>query len=521
MEDLQDYALMTEAYDFSVSFDACKGKFLQARRALESEETILVEVPLICWPIGASVPLSEAVFCENCLKLKPFQSPSAPGVSSPSPSPHRPELGPAPVDAGLASPHTTCLLPGDTSPSGSHTASQIDTQLSPSLSSGASSSSPVASSLEEGCELTVDGVLCWFCSTPCLANALGGDSLLSLHKALPSSAETPVARALAAAACASVGVSLEGGKKRRGVPAEVGEKRKLHGGVDAKTARTGAAAPEECAEVDSGSEEATVACRDAGKDDRDKKLVGGWMSVLGPASLRLLRENTETHASTSNPLPSEALARAIARIAAQTRALLLAHPGLSLGEAFAAASRPFQRLAVPAETPAGFDFSAILAAVKSERELLSAVLAKRLQATVGSEAAGVLLHSDTLVHLRSALSVNSQAIHLWGASTAGALMVLRAGGVYTLHACANHSCDPNCGVSSSGSEGGGSTLSVATLRAVAPGEELTVSYVDISLPLKARREMLLSSFGFLCRCSKCMREAEAAAPEAAPVDAEM
>ena len=48
----------------------------------------------------------------------------------------------------------------------------------------------------------------------------------------------------------------------------------------------------------------------------------------------------------------------------------------------------------------------------------------------------------------------------------------------------------------------------------ASGKELTVSYIDGeeksgALPVEARRQLLLQRYGFVCSCSRCVREARA------------
>ena len=53
-----------------------------------------------------------------------------------------------------------------------------------------------------------------------------------------------------------------------------------------------------------------------------------------------------------------------------------------------------------------------------------------------------------------------------------------------LQSCMNHSCDPNC---SAAAEDGCARVSLVATRAVASGEELTISYIDVSLPYKERR----------------------------------
>lgn len=67
----------------------------------------------------------------------------------------------------------------------------------------------------------------------------------------------------------------------------------------------------------------------------------------------------------------------------------------------------------------------------------------------------------------------------------------------------NHSCDPNCTVTWRGS-----TLTISTLRAVAPGEQLTLSYGAhfVHHPnVAARRAHLHAHYFFDCHCSACER----------------
>jgi len=62
----------------------------------------------------------------------------------------------------------------------------------------------------------------------------------------------------------------------------------------------------------------------------------------------------------------------------------------------------------------------------------------------------------------------------------------------------NHSCDPNCEFYNLGAR-----LSVRTLRRVASGDALHVSYVPVSDSRACRRGALASQFCFRCACSRC------------------
>jgi hypothetical protein len=73
-----------------------------------------------------------------------------------------------------------------------------------------------------------------------------------------------------------------------------------------------------------------------------------------------------------------------------------------------------------------------------------------------------------------------------------------------LASCFNHSCEPNvlmaCGETSL-------TTFVAG-EAIAAGDELCISYVDLELDFGERHELLLHKYGFACQCSRCACEKE-------------
>ncbi|PRP82961.1 hypothetical protein PROFUN_09912, partial [Planoprotostelium fungivorum] len=64
----------------------------------------------------------------------------------------------------------------------------------------------------------------------------------------------------------------------------------------------------------------------------------------------------------------------------------------------------------------------------------------------------------------------------------------------------NHSCAPNCIYQ--GSKGG--SLQVRTIRKVNAGEELVVHYVDIFAPRYERRQKLMETKHFWCKCKRCI-----------------
>jgi len=89
-----------------------------------------------------------------------------------------------------------------------------------------------------------------------------------------------------------------------------------------------------------------------------------------------------------------------------------------------------------------------------------------------------------------------------------------------LHSHLNHACSPNVSVRHLDTRTALARITVRALRAIAPGEELCVTYVDPALPLRARRDAL-RAWGFgVCRCERCVREeaegADAAEAEGVP-----
>ncbi|KAK7202317.1 SET domain containing protein [Novymonas esmeraldas] len=80
----------------------------------------------------------------------------------------------------------------------------------------------------------------------------------------------------------------------------------------------------------------------------------------------------------------------------------------------------------------------------------------------------------------------------------------RGQGIYGVGCLFNHSCDPNVIVQYSSAND--ETLSVVALRDVAVGEELTISYIDTSLPVAVRQQQLQEHYLFECGCSRCVQE---------------
>lgn len=70
----------------------------------------------------------------------------------------------------------------------------------------------------------------------------------------------------------------------------------------------------------------------------------------------------------------------------------------------------------------------------------------------------------------------------------------------------NHSCKPSCKFRAAlGGRRAGRSLEFIATRAIAAGEQITISYVDVTLPREARRARLKESYYFDCACACCAR----------------
>ena len=83
-------------------------------------------------------------------------------------------------------------------------------------------------------------------------------------------------------------------------------------------------------------------------------------------------------------------------------------------------------------------------------------------------------------------------------------------GLYPSAAVVNHSCEPNLvqTFQYGGAETKPPSLLLTTCRSVADRDELCIAYTDITAPAQRRRETLLKSYKFTCRCSRCESAAD-------------
>ena len=69
----------------------------------------------------------------------------------------------------------------------------------------------------------------------------------------------------------------------------------------------------------------------------------------------------------------------------------------------------------------------------------------------------------------------------------------------------NHSCSPNAAHKW---DVGRFASDLYALRDVRAGEEICITYTDVTAPRQTRRAKLEKSYGFLCRCTGCLRQVE-------------
>ena len=76
-------------------------------------------------------------------------------------------------------------------------------------------------------------------------------------------------------------------------------------------------------------------------------------------------------------------------------------------------------------------------------------------------------------------------------------------GLYLQAAAINHSCDPNACQSFHEDT---KALSIRAMKDIQPGEEITITYIDIGKPTSWRRRELHKTYGFVCMCHRCSTE---------------
>lgn len=87
--------------------------------------------------------------------------------------------------------------------------------------------------------------------------------------------------------------------------------------------------------------------------------------------------------------------------------------------------------------------------------------------------------------------------------------VVKMGGIFTLTAFMNHSCDPNAEIR--GQEYVDCNIDIVAKEAICRGEEICISYLNLGAnpsnsagARNRRRKELSSRYLFHCQCSRCV-----------------
>lgn len=76
-------------------------------------------------------------------------------------------------------------------------------------------------------------------------------------------------------------------------------------------------------------------------------------------------------------------------------------------------------------------------------------------------------------------------------------------GLFRIANCMNHSCIPNCIISSCFND---SRIKIIAIKKIKKGEELTFSYIDENQTFENRQQQLLKYYYFHCLCEKCIKK---------------
>ncbi|KAI8809210.1 hypothetical protein BJ742DRAFT_241191 [Cladochytrium replicatum] len=75
-------------------------------------------------------------------------------------------------------------------------------------------------------------------------------------------------------------------------------------------------------------------------------------------------------------------------------------------------------------------------------------------------------------------------------------------GLYPILSLMNHACDANCAPMYIN----GTTAHVRTLRPIKKGEELTISYLDVTAQTESRKKSIKDQWLFDCKCRRCVEQ---------------
>lgn len=240
---------------------------------------------------------------------------------------------------------------------------------------------------------------------------------------------------------------------------------------------------------------------------------GGWAYYIngmhGISTLRKYQSSVDPLRDI--PITAEAISRCIAQMAADIYFYWseLGMKSENLHTAFKMGTKSIENfVAPPATLFPEIDFRSLIDCIQS-------VLSEQLKDSFSdSFVTNTLLSKTTIEQLVGQLTLNSQGLNVWGAhhslkkhdsdefsDNKPEIGVLKGACICIIQSCFNHSCDPNCHIHSVDD----STVYVTTNRDISKGEELTISYIDNTLPLDDRRS-LIRNYHFDCVCRLCRLE---------------
>ncbi|KAH8584706.1 SET domain containing with a cysteine cluster at the C-terminus [Cryptosporidium sp. chipmunk genotype I] len=248
-------------------------------------------------------------------------------------------------------------------------------------------------------------------------------------------------------------------------------------------------------------------------DPNSSSLRSGWgYYINGIKGISTLRNYQRSVDKLGNiPITAEAVSRCIAQIAADIYFYWheLGMKDENLYHAFKLGTKSIENfVAPPATLFPEIDFNSLINCIQS-------VLFDQIKDSFSdSFIIDSLLSKATIEQLVGQLTLNSQGLNVWGIyqfsgsfkngnlpDNEHSIGIIKGACVCIIQSCFNHSCDPNCHVYTIDD----STIYVNTNRDIMKGEELTISYIDNTLPL-AERINLIQNYHFTCACILCKKE---------------
>ncbi|ETW75264.1 hypothetical protein HETIRDRAFT_430702 [Heterobasidion irregulare TC 32-1] len=135
---------------------------------------------------------------------------------------------------------------------------------------------------------------------------------------------------------------------------------------------------------------------------------------------------------------------------------------------------------------------------RTRRLLLS--LANAKPAGTCSQEEGIVRTNGIGVDLRTSAPSTTPVPSSTTAAAATSATSATHNGLFLITSRANHSCSPNAAYTWHPAL---LTLSLAALRPIRAGEEITIAYTTLTAPAASRRATLRAAFHFACACARC------------------